>query len=105
MFRRMLNEQMDIVEDGGTPMNVYDQDPGTIVLPCESYMYPGYDEIGGPFKGNVPRKPDVEQILSGSGARLKEWDGIEKKQVISGVSEATGGALRDGAWFSDGRKH
>ena len=105
MFRRMLNEQMDIVQDGGVPINVYAEDPGVIVLPCESYMYPGYSEIGGPFKGNVPRKPDVEQILSGGGARLEEWEGIEKKQVISGVAEDTGGALRDGAWFSDGRKH
>ena len=105
MFRRMLNEQMDIVEDGGTPKNVYDEDPGTIVLPCEFYMYPGYDEIGGPFRGVAPKTPDVEAILSGSGARLREWDGVEAKARVWGKEVDSGGAQRAGEWYSDGRKH
>lgn len=105
MFRRMLDEQMDVVADGGTPMNVYEEDPGTIVLPCEYYMYPGYEEIGGPFRGNTPRTPDVEASLSGSGARLKEWDGIQAQAKVWGKDEDTGGAQRAGSWYSDGRQH
>ncbi len=105
MFRRMLNEQMDIVEDGGTPKNVYSEDPGTIVLPCEFYMYPGHDEMGGPFRGAVPRKPDVEAVLSGSGARLREWSGVEARPQVWGKATDTGGAQRSGAWYSDGRRH
>ncbi len=105
MFRRMLSEQIDVVEDGGKPKNVYEEDPGVIVLPCEFYMYPGYDEIGGPFRGVLPRTPDVEAVLSGSGARLKEWDGVEARPQVWGKAADTGGAQRSGAWYSDGRQH
>jgi len=68
-------------------------------------MYPGYDEIGGPFRGVVPRTPDVEAALSGSGARLKEWDGVEARPQVWGKEADTGGAQRSGAWYSDGRQH
>ena len=105
MFRRMLDEQMSVVEDGGTPLNFYTEDPGTIVLPCENYMYPGYEEMGGPFRGVMPKKPDVEAVLSGAGARLREWDGIEVQQQVWGKQVDTGGAQRSGAWYSDGRTH
>ena len=105
MFRRMLDEQASVVEDGGEPMNVYREDNGTIVLPCEHYFYPGYEEMGGPFRGTLPRKPDVEAELSGAGARLKEWNGVEKRYQISGKQVDSGGALRTGKWLSDGREH
>ena len=105
MFRRMLDEQAAVVEDGGEPMNVYREDSGTIVLPCEHYMYPGYEEMGGPFRGTMPRKPDVEAELSGAGARLKEWNGIQAQYQISGKQVDSGGALRKGKWLSDGREH
>ncbi len=89
MFRRMLDEQMDVVADGGDPLNTH-RDPvenEVIVLPCEYYMYPGYDEVGGPFKDTVPRKPDVEAVLSGEGATLKEWEGIQARRRVWGVGE------------------
>ncbi len=105
MFRRMLGEQIDVVEDGGKPKNVYDEDPGVIVLPCEHYMYPGYEEMGGPYRGATPRKPDVEAVLSGTGARLGEWEGIKAEYQISGKRLDSGGALRPGKWMSDGREH
>ncbi|MCH8199500.1 MAG: hypothetical protein IIA54_05465, partial [Chloroflexi bacterium] len=92
MFRRMLEEQMDVVADGADPLNTH-RDPvanEVIVLPCEYYMYPGYDEVGGPFKDSVPRKPDVEAVLSGQGAQLKEWEGIQARRRVWGV-----GAARD----------
>jgi 5,5'-dehydrodivanillate O-demethylase len=105
MFRRMLDEQAAVVEDGGEPMNVHREEEGTIVLPCEHYMYPGYEEMGGPYRGTTPRKPDVEAVLSGSGARLGEWEGIKAEYQISGKRVDSGGALRKGKWFSDGREH
>ena len=76
MYRRMLETQMKIVEDGGEPMNVL-RDPAQndiIVLPCEYFRYPGDKDTGGPFKNVVPRKPDVVAVLSGEGARREEFD-------------------------------
>ncbi len=105
MYRRMLDEQTAVVEDGEEPMNVRREDEGTIVLPCESYYYPGYEEMGGPFRGNVPRKPDVEAALSGAGARLSEWEGVETKPPFWGKEADSGGTRSGGAWYSDGRKH
>ena len=75
MFRRMLDEQARIVEDGGEPMNVY-RDPAENeihIFPVERRAYPGYEGTGGPFKDITPRKPDVETILSGEGAKLSQW--------------------------------
>ena len=75
MYRRMLDEQARVVEDGGDPLNVH-RDPAkneVIVLPCEFTQYPGYEGTGGPFKDLVPRRPDVEAVLSGEGARRPEW--------------------------------
>ena len=72
MYRRLLARQMDVVEDGGEPMNVW-RDPSKneiIVLPVEFWQYPGYDEPGGPFREQTPRKPDVEAQLSGAGSEL-----------------------------------
>jgi 5,5'-dehydrodivanillate O-demethylase len=76
MYRRMLSEQAAIVEEGGEPMGVW-RDPvenEIIVLPIENFIYPGWEEIGGPFRGNTPREPHVEAALSGEGERLAEWD-------------------------------
>ena len=74
MYRRLLDEQMKVLEDGGEPMNIHRDDKGTIVLPIEYFEYPGYEGTGGPFKGNKPRTPDIEADLSGAGARLSQWD-------------------------------
>ena len=86
-------------------MNVV-RDPAeneVIVLPCEFYMYPGYDEVGGPFKEYVAPKPNVEAVLSGEGAEREEWAGIKAAQRVWGVDTS---GLREGeAWFSDGKKH
>ena len=76
MFRRMLDEQARIVEDGGEPMNVY-RDPAENeihIFPVERRAYPGYEGTGGPFKDVVPRKPDVEAALSGEGVKRPEWE-------------------------------
>ena len=92
MFRRMLEEQMGVVADGGEPLNVH-RDPAqneVIVLPCEYYQYPGYEEQGGPFKDYVPRAPDVEAVLSGQGARREQWAKIESKPRVSGGAEGAG---------------
>jgi 5,5'-dehydrodivanillate O-demethylase len=76
MYRRMLSEQAAIVEEGGEPMGVWRDsvENEIIVLPIENFIYPGWEEIGGPFRGNTPRQPDVEAALSGEGERLAEWD-------------------------------
>ena len=75
MFRRMLEEQMNIVADGGDPLNTY-RDPAQneiIIAPCEHFEYPGYEGVpGGPYKDIVVRN-DVEAVLSGAGARRPEW--------------------------------
>ena len=75
MYRRMLDEQARVVEDGGEPINVW-RDPVAselIVLPVEETRYPGYDGTGGPFRGQEPRTPDVQAVLSGKGEDLPEF--------------------------------
>ena len=62
MFRRLLEEQMGVVEDGGEPMNVF-RDPAEnecIVLPQERSYYPGEDVTGGPFKDQKAKKAEEE---------------------------------------------
>lgn len=63
MFRRLLDEQMKIVEDGGEPMNVHREDKDIIVLPTEYAYYPGETETGGPFKDHRPEKVQLERSL------------------------------------------
>ncbi len=78
MFRRMLNEQMEIVAQGGDPMNVHrNEDENEILIyPVEHFEYPGYEgSLRGPFKDIVVRN-QVEANLSGAGAALPEWEGI-----------------------------
>lgn len=64
LFRKLLNENLKIVEDGGDPINVHREDKGMIYLPQEHSYYPGYEHTGGPFadKPNLP--PDVEMELA-----------------------------------------
>ncbi len=64
MFRKMLDEQAKVVEDGGDPINVHPTDKGIIILPQEHSYYPGYEETGGPFRDQPLAKPDVEAALS-----------------------------------------
>ncbi|MEE8519318.1 MAG: aromatic ring-hydroxylating dioxygenase subunit alpha [Dehalococcoidia bacterium] len=105
MYRRMLEEQMEAVAAGQDPLNTH-RDPvenEVIVLPCEYYMYPGYEEVGGPFRGKMPKTPDVEAVLSGDGVKRDEWEGIEASRRVWGVD--TGGVREGETWFSDGAKH
>jgi hypothetical protein len=94
MFRRMLEEQMVVVSDGGEPINIHrtDDPNAPIVLPCEYYQYPGYEELGGPFKEYKPGKPDVEAVLSGDGVSREEWANVEAKP------RSYGGGGGDGHW-------
>ncbi|MEE8518272.1 MAG: Rieske 2Fe-2S domain-containing protein [Dehalococcoidia bacterium] len=69
MFRKMLDEQIAIVQDGGDPINTF-RDPAEnecIVLPQEDSFFPGYgEEPGGPFKDQRPGAPEVDVKLMGS---------------------------------------
>ena len=65
MFRRMIEEQIQVVQDGGDPINVHRVDEGPIPLPQEHSYWPGETVTGGPYKDHVARKPDVVAILSG----------------------------------------
>ena len=79
MFRRMLEEQMRVVADGGDPMNVIrnPDENEILVYPVEHFEYPGYEGgLRGPFKDIVVRN-DVEAELSGVGAALPEWEGVK----------------------------
>jgi 5,5'-dehydrodivanillate O-demethylase oxygenase subunit len=81
LYRRMLDEQARIVEEGGDPMNVRREDEEIIILPVEHYEYPGYAGTGGPFKGTAPRDPDVVAVLSGNGTDLPEQEALGRAQV------------------------
>lgn len=75
LYRRMLDEQASVVEEGGEPINIH-RDPSAneiIILPCEYFPYPGYQGTGGPFKDQPIREPDVIAILSGNGADRLEF--------------------------------
>jgi len=80
MYRRMLDEQARVVEEGGEPLNIH-RDPTAneiIVLPCAYFPYPGYEGTGGPFKDQPVREPDVMAILSGDGAARNEFQKAPK---------------------------
>ena len=78
MYRRLLDEQARVVEEGGEPMNVHrnEAENEIIILPCEYFQYPGYEGTGGPFKDLRPAPAEVEAVLSGEGAALSEWEGV-----------------------------
>lgn len=100
MFRKMLEEQMVMVEKGEEPMNVHrnPDENEVIILPCEYYQYPGYEEIGGPFKNYTPGEPDVQAILSGDGVRRSEWADVEANETVWGASASSGSG--SGHWNS-----
>jgi len=65
MFRRMIEEQIKIVESGGDPINVH-RDPEKnkcITLATEETYYPGYTRTGGPFVETPLFPPEVEASL------------------------------------------
>jgi 5,5'-dehydrodivanillate O-demethylase len=63
MFRNMMEEQMQVVQDGGDPLNVHREEKEIIWLPTEYAHYPGYEGTGGPFKDNKPGTPYLERSL------------------------------------------
>jgi len=64
MFRRMIEEQIRVVAEGGDPINVHRVDNGPISLPQEYSYYPGYETTGGPFSDTPVREPDVVAHLA-----------------------------------------
>ena len=65
MFRKLIDEQIQIVEDGGEPINVH-RDPAKndgILLATEHTYYPGYAETGGPFAAKPLAAPEVEASM------------------------------------------
>ena len=82
MYRRLLEEQMRLVQEGEDPMNTYrDASQNEIIIaPCESFDYPGYEGIPrGPFT-NIVVNNTVEATLSGEGEILEEF--VEAEKVI-----------------------
>jgi 5,5'-dehydrodivanillate O-demethylase len=76
MFRRMLSEQMDIVEDGGDPMNVF-RDPAT------------NNEIVLPFDGQEGGGEDNQNVYGYGGNRsVKVGTGGSGKYSILGLESA-----------------
>jgi 5,5'-dehydrodivanillate O-demethylase oxygenase subunit len=64
LYRKLINEQLKIIEDGGDPINVHRVDKGPIFLQQEHSYYPGYAETGGPFRDMELHAPDVEMELA-----------------------------------------
>ena len=82
MYRRLLEEQMRLVQEGEDPMNTYrDASQNEIIIaPCESFDYPGYEGIPrGPFT-NIVVNNTVEATLSGEGEILEEF--VEAEKII-----------------------
>ena len=63
-YRKLSEDQLKIMGDGGDPINVHRTKKDIIVLPQEHSYYPGYSELGGPFRNKLLVKPDVEATLS-----------------------------------------
>ena len=65
MFRKMIEDQIKIVEEGGDPINVH-RDPEKnkcITIATEETYYPGYTRTGGPFVETPLVPPEVEASL------------------------------------------
>jgi 5,5'-dehydrodivanillate O-demethylase len=65
LFRKMINENLKIVEDGGEPINVH-RDPAkniAIALATEHTYYPGDDFTGGQFVDKPLLPPQVEASM------------------------------------------
>ena len=66
MYRKLIEEQLQIVADGGEPMNVH-RDPEKnqgMLLATEHTYYPGYAETGGPFRDRPLVPPQVEASMT-----------------------------------------
>ncbi len=81
MFRRMLNEQMEVVRDGGEPMNVF-RDPAanrSIPLPMEDYGKPRNYRTGMVRWGNMgnysPLLGDLDDLMTRNAEALKKSGG------------------------------
>ena len=73
LFRRMLSEQIQIVEDGGEPMNTF-RDPATNDIVWLPFDRMGDEEIQG--KRAVPKRAHKEggQVIShGASGKFKPW--------------------------------
>jgi 5,5'-dehydrodivanillate O-demethylase len=73
LFRRMLSEQLQIVEDGGEPMNTF-RDPATNDIVWLPFDRMGDEEIQG--KRAVPKRAHKEggQVIShGASGKFKPW--------------------------------
>jgi 5,5'-dehydrodivanillate O-demethylase oxygenase subunit len=64
LYRKLINEQLKTMEDGGDPINVHRTDKGPIFLQQEHSFYPGYTETGGPFRDMPLEAPDVQMELA-----------------------------------------
>jgi 5,5'-dehydrodivanillate O-demethylase len=64
LFRKVLNENLQIVEDGGDPINVHRKEQDIIYLQQEHSYYPGYAETGGPFRDMPLEAPQVQMDLA-----------------------------------------
>ena len=65
LFRRMINENLKIVEDGGEPINVHRDPAKNIAIPLatEHTYYPGDDFTGGQFADKPLLPPQVEASM------------------------------------------
>ena len=65
LFRRMINENLKIVEDGGEPINVHRDPSKNIAIPLatEHTYYPGDDFTGGQFADKPLLPPQVEASM------------------------------------------
>ncbi len=65
MYRKMMDEQIKIVEAGSDPINVHrnPEKNKCITLATEETYYPGYNRTGGPFVETPLVPPQVEASL------------------------------------------
>jgi 5,5'-dehydrodivanillate O-demethylase len=65
LYRKMINENLKIVEDGGEPINVHRDPAKNIAIPLatEHTYYPGDDFTGGQFADKPLLPPQVEASM------------------------------------------
>ena len=82
LMRRMLEEQVKVVEDGGEPMNVFREPHDSIALEIEDYGAIGTYEPGDAFYGNTGTL---------SGDVIKQVDELLTKARDVAVARKSGG--------------
>ena len=82
LMRRMLEEQIKVVEDGGEPMNVFREPHDSIALEIEDYGAIGTYEPGDAFYGNTGTL---------SGDVIKQVDELLTKARDAAVARKSGG--------------